>query len=256
MDKLTQYLGSDLEEKKCKIATVWGMGGVGLVDHVYKIVKVNFDTAAWVTVAKSYQVEDLLKKIVRELGISVDTSNMDMRVVVGVIRNHLQGKIFILVLDDVWEDDVWIKIVDVFPTNCISRFVLTSQNYEVASLATSNCEIKVEPLGEGHTWELFCKVAFRSSDDKGCPSDLHDLAVKFLQKCEGLPIATACIGRLLSCKPRSYIAWNNVYELEMQSTKNVIPGVDAILKVSLEDLSFYLKSCFLHCALFPEDSAM
>jgi disease resistance protein RPM1 len=38
------------------------MGGVGkttLVERVYKIVKEDFDTTAWVTVSKTYQVEDL-----------------------------------------------------------------------------------------------------------------------------------------------------------------------------------------------------
>ncbi|XP_039780937.1 disease resistance protein RPM1-like [Panicum virgatum] len=92
--KLKGWLVDDLEERKTKITTVWGMGGVGkttLVDHVYKIVKVEFDAAAWVTVSKSYQVEDLAKKIAREFSISIDSSNMDMRRVVDVIRNHLEG---------------------------------------------------------------------------------------------------------------------------------------------------------------------
>ena len=42
----------------------------------------------------------------------------------------------------------------------------------------------------------------------------------------------------------------------MQSNKKLIPGVDTILKVSLDDLSYELKSCFLHCAVFPEDYEM
>ncbi|OEL24494.1 Protein translocase subunit SECA2, chloroplastic [Dichanthelium oligosanthes] len=256
VDKLKQWLMCDLEERKNKITTVWGMGGVGkstLVDHVYKIVKNDFDAAAWVTVSKSYQVEDLLKKISREFGISVDADNMEIRSIVAAIRNYLEHKTYILVLDDIWEQDLWINIMDIFPSNCISRFILTSRNYEVASLATSNSVIKVEPLGKTHSWKLFCSGAFRNSDDKSCPMELHDLSAKFLRKCEGLPIAIACIGRLLSCKPPTYPAWKKVYEeLELQSTKNAIPGVDIILKVSLDDLSYELKNCFLHCALFPE----
>lgn len=44
-----------------------------------------------------------------------------------------------------------------------------------------------------------------------------------------------------------------MYEkLELQSRKNVIPGVDTVLKVSLEDLPYELKNCFLCCAMFPE----
>jgi disease resistance protein RPM1 len=48
-----------------------------------------------------------------------------------------------------------------------------------------------------------------------------------------------------------------LYEkLELQSVKNTIHGVDSILKISLEDLPYELKNCFLHCALFPEDYEM
>ncbi|CAL4994430.1 unnamed protein product [Urochloa decumbens] len=92
-EKLKGWLVKDLEERNTKVTTVWGMGGVGkttLADHVYKIVKVHFDAAACVTVSKSYQVEDLLKKIAIEFGTSIGSSNMDTRRLVDVIRNHLE----------------------------------------------------------------------------------------------------------------------------------------------------------------------
>ncbi|CAN6362547.1 unnamed protein product [Urochloa humidicola] len=237
------------------------MGGVGkttLVDHVYKIVKLDFDAAAWVTVSKSYQVEELLRKISIEFGISIDSRNMDMRRAVDAIHNHLEGKRFLLVLDDVWEQDVWINnIMPIFPSSCTSRYVLTSRLSEVGSLATSNCAIELEPLEQNHSYMLFCKLAFWNNDDKRCPAELQDLAAKFLQKCEGLPIAITCIGRLLSCKPPTYSEWKNVHQkLELQSTNPQLPGVDNILNISLEDLPYELKNCFLHCALFPEDYEM
>ncbi|CAO2152769.1 unnamed protein product [Urochloa humidicola] len=259
--KLKAWLVDELEERNAKIITVWGMGGVGkttLVDHVYKIVKLDFDAAAWVTVSKSYQVEDLLKKIAIEFSIIINSCNMDIRRVIDIIRDHLEGKRFLLVLDDVWEQDLCINnIMEIFPTNCISRFVLTSRNFEVASLATSNCSIMLEPLGQNNSWKLFCKVAFRNNDDKRCPSELQDLGAKFLQKCEGLPIAIACIGRLLSFKPTTYSVWEIVHkELESHSANNAIRNVDTILKVSLEDLPYELKNCFLHCAIFPDHCVM
>jgi len=155
--KLKGWLVGDLEERNTRITTVWGMPRVGkttLVDHVYNTVRVEFDAAAWVTVSKSYQVEDLLKGIAREFNIPIDSSNMEMRIVVEAIRNHLEGKSYILVLDDVWEQDVWMNIimrVFVFLTNHTCRFVLTSRNFKVASLATSDCTIKLEPLQENHS---------------------------------------------------------------------------------------------------------
>ncbi|CAD6257752.1 unnamed protein product [Miscanthus lutarioriparius] len=256
--KLKGWLVDDLKQRNTKITTVWGMGGVGkttLVDHVYKSVKLDFDASAWVTVSKSYKVEDLLKKIATEFRVPVNSSIMDMRRLVDAIRRHLEGKRFILVLDDVWEKEVWINnIMPVFPANCTRRFVLTSRLSEVASLASSNCAMKLEPLQDHHSYMLFCKLAFWDNDDKRCPPELSDLVTKFLQKCEGLPIAIACLGRLLSCKPPTYTEWKILFdELELQSVRNTIPGVETILKVSLEDLQYDLKNCFLHCALFPED---
>ncbi|XP_006662204.2 disease resistance protein RPM1-like [Oryza brachyantha] len=127
---------------------------------------------------------------------------------VQVVHNHLKGKKCILILDDVWGPDVWFKIKDVFPSDC------------------------VEPLQEHLSLELFCKEAFWKIDSRECPSELRHFGQKFVEKSNGLPIAIACIARLLSCRHPTYSEWENV---------------------SLEDLPNDLKNCFLHCALFPED---
>ncbi|VAH12258.1 unnamed protein product [Triticum turgidum subsp. durum] len=160
-----------------------------------------------------------------------------------------------MVLDDVWAARVWSEIRNVFPTsNCTSRFVITSRKHEVSLLATRDCAIHLEPLQEHHSWLLFCNGAFWNTDDKECPVELQELARKFIAKCQGLPIAIACIGRLLSWKPPTPAEWEDVYRgLDTQLAKNMIPDAHMILKVSLEDLPYDLKNCFLHCALSPED---
>jgi disease resistance protein RPM1 len=258
-EKLMQWLTCDLKQRS-KVVTVWGMPGVGkttLVAHVYNTVKVDFDAAAWVTVSKSFHVEDLLKKIAGELGVTGDVSSMERRSLSLTIHNYLQGKKYMFVLDDVWTADVWSYIRNVFPTGCTGRIVFTSRNHEVSLLASTNCVVHLEPLEAYHSWVLFCKEAFWNDEDKVCPLDLQELAQKFVSKCKGLPIAIACIGRLLSCKPPIPADWENVYrELELQLSKDVILDVDMILKVSLEDLPYDLKNCFLHCALLPEDYAI
>ncbi|XP_044430877.1 disease resistance protein RPM1 [Triticum aestivum] len=250
--------GDDLEQSSSKVTTVWGMPGVGkttLAAHVYRTVKLDFDATAWVTVSESYCLEDLLKKIATAFDVEVDVANVEMRGLAESIHDHLQGKKYILVLDDVWTPLVWSEIRNVFPTsNCIGRFVITSRKYEVSRLATREHAIHLQPLKARNSWVLFCKGAFWNDVDQRCPPELQELASKFIAKCQGLPIAISCIGRLLSCKPQTPAEWENVYRgLDSQLAKDVMPDAHMILKVSLEDLPYDLKNCFLHCALSPED---
>ncbi|EMS52261.1 Disease resistance protein RPM1 [Triticum urartu] len=260
-ERLIRWLtdgGDGLEQSSSKVTLVWGMPGVGkttLVDHVYNTVKGDFDAAAWVTVSESYRIEDLLRKIAAQFSIAVDVANIEMRGLAKSIHNYLQGKRYILVLDDVWAEGLWSEIRDVFPTsNCTGRVVMTSRKQTVLATRESAPAIHLEPLQAHHSWVLFCKAAFWNADDKKCPLELQELARKFITKCEGLPIAIACIGRLLSCKPQISDEWEDVYKcLDSQLAKDVIRDGHLILKVSLEDLQYDLRNCFLHCALSPED---
>nr|BAJ97166.1 predicted protein [Hordeum vulgare subsp. vulgare] len=253
--KLMHLLVGDLEEPGTKIATIWGMGGVGkttLVHHLYKAVKTNFSISVWITVSSSCQVEDLLKQIASQLGVAIGAANTN-RDLVEVICNYLQGSKYLIVLDDVWHVDLWFKIRNAFPTESTGRFVITTRIQEVALLATKNCTIKLEPLQRRYAWQLFCNEAFWNNVKKTCPDDLKNLAHQFLGKCGGLPIAIACVGRLLSCRHPTYSQWESLYkELELRLSNNVILNVNIVLKVSLEDLPTHLKNCFLHCTIFPE----
>nr|UBY07515.1 NBS-LRR disease resistance protein [Dasypyrum villosum] len=202
-DKLMHWLVGGLEQGS-QIATIWGMGGVGkttLVDHVYKA-------------------------IATELGVAIGVANTN-RNLVEIICNYLQGSKYLIVLDDVWYADVWFNIRNAFPRETIGRFVITTRNQEVALLATKNFTIKLEPLERDYAWQLFCNEAFWNNENKTCPDELENLAQMFLDKCSGLPIAIACVGRLLSCRHPTYTEWERLYkEFELQLSNNVILDVD------------------------------
>nr|AJA71657.1 disease resistance protein [Triticum aestivum] len=235
-----------------KISIRIGTVVVVVADHVYKAVKTNFSISAWIIVSSSYQVEDLLKQIASELGVAIGVTNTN-RNLVEVIHNQLQGSKYLIVLDDVWHADLWFKIRNAFPTESTGRFVITTRIQEVALLATENCTIELAPLQREYAWQLFCNEAFWKNENKTCPEELENLAQMFLGKCGGLPIAIACVGRLLSCRHPTYSQWESLYkELELQLSNNMILDVNIVLKLSLEDLPTDLKNCFLHCTIFPE----
>jgi disease resistance protein RPM1 len=104
---------------------VSGMGGLGkstLVANVYDRVKNNsFETSAWIAVSQTYDIDALLRELLWKIGYtqittSVSTDKMDTYMLKQEIRSRLQegsGKCLV-VLDDVWDKDVYEKIQDVF----------------------------------------------------------------------------------------------------------------------------------------------
>uniref|UniRef100_A0A0A9H8Q9 Disease resistance protein winged helix domain-containing protein n=1 Tax=Arundo donax TaxID=35708 RepID=A0A0A9H8Q9_ARUDO len=105
--------------------------------------------------------------------------------------------------------------------------------------------------------DLFYKEAFWRNKDMICPKDVQPWTNMFVDKCNGLPIAIVCIGRLLSFRRRSYLEWEKVYkDIEVQLTDNSIMDMNIILKVSLEDLPHNMRNFFLYCCLFPDNYVM
>lgn len=74
----------------------------------------EFDAAAWIAVSKSYDVEDLMKKMAKDFGLRIDIVNMENRSLIEMMHRYLQGKRYIVIMDDVWGVDVWFKVRHVF----------------------------------------------------------------------------------------------------------------------------------------------
>ncbi|KAL6906247.1 hypothetical protein ACP4OV_003848 [Aristida adscensionis] len=248
------------------VASVLGMGGIGkttLVGHVYSVVKDDFDTFAWITVSQRYEVDDLLRQTAQQFRkndrrkeFPEDVDLTDYSSLQDVIRRYLENRRYLLVLDDVWNVNVWFSCQHIFMA-CNGRIILTSRIFEVAHLAPELNVIRLEPLQRHDARDLFYKEAFWRNRDQICPREVEHLAEMFVQKCNGLPIAIVCIGRFLSFRETSYLEWEKVYkDIEIQLTNNPIMDMHIILKVSLEDLPLNIKNCFLYCSLFPENYVM
>uniref|UniRef100_A0A0D9W8L4 AAA+ ATPase domain-containing protein n=1 Tax=Leersia perrieri TaxID=77586 RepID=A0A0D9W8L4_9ORYZ len=249
------------------LITVCGMGGVGkttLVTNVYKKVAEScyFDYTAWVAVSKSFTTDDLLRRIAKEFhrnvhaGVPWDVDKMDYRSLVETLRKHLASKRYLLLLDDVWDAQAWYDISCAFVNvGTSNRIIITTRNENVASLASSNRTIRLDPLSDQEAWSLFCNTTFREDADQECPYHLEQLAHEILDKCSGLPLAIVSVGKLLKLRKRTEFAWKNVLEsLEWDgSNEQGIRQVSNILNLSIDDLPHHLQRCFLYCSIYPED---
>ncbi|PUZ64182.1 hypothetical protein GQ55_3G123000 [Panicum hallii var. hallii] len=256
----------DKSDQRNMIASVLGMGGIGkttLAAHVYSVAKNDFDTCAWITVSQRYEVDDLLRQTVREFrkndrrkDFPEDVDVTDYRSLPDIICSYLKNKRYILVLDDVWNVNVLFDSKDTF-LGGNGRIIITSRIYEVARLAPESNIIHLQPLQERDAQYLFYKEAFWKCKDMICPHGVEHWAKLFVEKCNGLPIAIVCIGRLLSFRVTSYMEWEKVYrDIEMRLCHNPIMDMNIILQVSLEDLPHTIRNCFLYCCLYPENYVM
>ncbi|GMP78414.1 hypothetical protein CsSME_00034430 [Camellia sinensis var. sinensis] len=175
------------------------------------------------------------------------------------LRRYLSEKRYVIVFDDVWETDFWGSIRRVLPKNSDgSRVIITTHSEQVATFCkeTSMDHVhELEALSEEKAWELFCKKAFQLDFEGHCPPELEEVSHAIVRKCQGLPLAIATIGGLLSTKNKGISEWKKFYggmnsELERNPD---LKSISKILLFSYNDLPHHLKSCFLYFGIMPED---
>ncbi|KAF2297015.1 hypothetical protein GH714_014699 [Hevea brasiliensis] len=106
------------KEKDQTLISVVGMGGSGkttLVAKAYKdeTVKSSFDCYAWITVSQTYMRDDLLKSLIKEFHQSRkervldDLGTKGFKDLVEILIGYLKQKKYLVVLDDVWDINLW-----------------------------------------------------------------------------------------------------------------------------------------------------
>ncbi|KAI5327378.1 hypothetical protein L3X38_026774 [Prunus dulcis] len=251
-----------------EVVSVAGMGGLGkttLVKQVYDAaeVKKHFKVHAWITVTQSFKLGELLKDMLQQLHKAIrrplpqGTNNMNNNQLKTLIKDFLQKRRYLIVLDDVWHLHGWDSVKYALPNNiCGSRIILTTRNADIASTTSVESGGKVynmKPLPQLESWELLCKKTFQGSS---CPPYLEEIGNCILRKCEGLPLAIVAVSGVLATKDKRRIdEWDMVgHSLGAEIEGNdKLKDLKKVLSLSFNDLPYYLKSCFLYLSIFPED---
>ncbi|RWR84252.1 Disease resistance protein [Cinnamomum micranthum f. kanehirae] len=248
------------EQRRCVIS-IFGMGGSGkttLAREVYRNVKNDFDCHAFVCISQQYEMKDVLIRVITCVMSKsrAEIENLPEDELGTMLRDHLKGKKYLVVIDDIWSKEAWNMLGVVLPNGKDqSRVMLTTRIKDVAVHADPVSRLhEMRLLNDNEGWELFMKKVFPGENPSAaCPSELEETGRKIFKKCGGLPLAILVIGGLLARKDKSFHAWHNVLHSVSRHLTESDERCMEILAWSYFDLPHYLKPCFLYFGLFLED---
>ncbi|XP_062166609.1 putative disease resistance protein RGA4 [Alnus glutinosa] len=258
-EKLISLLRQPDANMHDNVISIVGLGGLGkttIAKLVYDDQRVanHFELRMWVCVSEDFDVPRLIREILK----SATGANIDETLGVDLwqtrLRDCLKNKKFLLVLDDVWNEDrnKWIEMRDLLLGGSKgSKILVTTRSNKVASIMDTVFTYNLKGLSEKNCLSLFMKYAFKGGKDKGYPN-LLEIGKEIVKKCEGVPLAIRTLGSLLFSKVDErewkFVRDNGIWKLE-QKEGDILPA----LKISYDQMPSHLKQCFAFCSLFPKD---
>ncbi|KAK2639455.1 hypothetical protein Ddye_027250 [Dipteronia dyeriana] len=241
------------------VIPIVGMGGVGkttLAREVFNDSKVeSFEVKAWVCVSDGvFDVTRISKSILENITGSSSGPN-DLDTVQNELKHKVNGKKFILVLDDVWSIDYgnWEILQSPFKVGALgSRIIVTTRLQDVALKITPSGFHPLGVLSNEDCWSLFSMCAFENNEAILAHRDMKLIRENVIEKSKGLPLAAKTLGSLLRSKHID--EWLKILNSALWDlSENDRSGIPAALKLSYHHLPSHLKRCFAYCAIFPKD---
>lgn len=241
------------------ILPIVGIGGLGkttLAKFVYNDDRVVscFRRRMWVCVSDEFHSEKLVIQMLESLGFDrKEYEGKHMERLQMVLRETLDGTRYLLVLDDVWNEDSvkWIELKELLLQCGVgSKIIVTTRSHRVASIMGTMAPYKLKDLPHGHCSTLFFRYAFKQETGVQNP-ELVGIGEDIVKKCKGVPLAIITLATVLysSTDKRK---WESVRDSEIwrveQGENDILPA----LKLSYKHLPPHLKRCFAYCSIFPK----
>ncbi|KAH1077684.1 hypothetical protein GYH30_052971 [Glycine max] len=254
------------DDKSLSVIPIVGIGGLGkttLAKFVFNDKRIDkcFTLKMWVCVSDDFDINQLIIKIINSANVAdaplpqQNLNMVDLELLQNQLRNILAGQKFLLVLDDVWNDDrvKWVELRNLIKVGGAagSKILVTTRIDSIASMMGTVTSYKLRSLSPENSLSLFVKWAFKEGKEEKHPH-LVNIGKEIVKKCRGVPLAVRTLGSLLFSKFEAneweYVRDNEIWNLP-QKKDDILPA----LKLSYDFLPSYLRQCFALFSIYPKD---
>ncbi|KAG4915925.1 hypothetical protein JHK87_053482 [Glycine soja] len=259
----------DGDKSVCVIPIV-GLGGMGkttLAKLVFNDKRIDelFQLKMWVCVSDDFDIRQIIIKIINCASASTSApsialahhesiNNLDIEQLQSQLRHKLSGQTYLLVLDDIWNDNraKWIELNDLIKVGAVgSKILVTTRSNSIASMVGTVPSYVLEGLSVENCLSLFVKWAFKEGEEKKNPN-LVDIGKEIVKKCQGVPLAVRTLGCSLflnfDLERWEFVRDHEIWNLN-QKKDDILPA----LKLSYDQMPSYLRQCFVFFSLYPKD---
>ncbi|KAK6153296.1 hypothetical protein DH2020_012935 [Rehmannia glutinosa] len=224
------------------IASLVGMAGLGKTTLAKEFFEDSsmlewFDHCAWVTVGPKYQLKDIVQSILNQVNPKIGKMLVQGDELAPRLRQSLEGRRCLIVLDDVWDVEITSHIKDLIMFACGGS---RDKHGSLILLTT-----RLEKVGtRNRRLEVF--------GEESCLHDLEKDGKKIAENCDGLPLTIVTVADFLSKPNKIPEYWNKVAKKENSVFMDAYDQMSKVLLSSYNYLPHYLKACFLYMGVFPQ----
>ncbi|XP_048442067.1 putative disease resistance protein RGA4 [Pyrus x bretschneideri] len=230
--------------------SIVGFGGLGktaLAQLIFndEVVQNHFELKIWSCVSNVFELDILVKKILKVDKLDMDQLQNDL-------RKKIDGKKYLLVLDDVWNEnrEKWLSLKYLLMCGGkSSRILITTRSETVATISDTTKAYTLKGLNEEQSWSLFKKMTFKDGKEPE-NSTVKAVGKEVARKCQGVPLAIRTICGML-CTKHHESEWLNFKDKKLSKLSQEENDILPTLKLSHDVLPSHLKHCFAYCSLFP-----
>ncbi|XP_068328821.1 disease resistance protein RGA2-like [Pyrus communis] len=250
---IIQLLLDPISTENVSTISIVGFGGLGktaLVQLIFndEVIQNHFELKIWTCVSNVFELDILVKKILQS------KNHDEIEQLQNDLRKKVDGKKYLLVLDDVWNEDreKWLSLKNLLMGGGEgSRIIITTRSKTVATISDAAKSYTLRGLNEEQSWSLFKKMAYKDGNEPE-NSTIKAVGEEVARKCQGVPLAIRTIGGMLFTKDDE-TDWLNFKEKELSKISQEENDIFPTLKLSYDVLPSHLKHCFAYCSLFPLD---